>query len=221
MHVHVAVKRSLPLSYRAIRPVVGWTKKALERAARKIGITQGWEIEQSVRYAMNISGQIGENKECNIPQPKISQTARDVESHTGEESLELQAKREVSKILEIVKNWKDIHERLCSKGYLLERCSNGAVLKYGAKSVKLSNVSRSSSFSKMEQRLGNYQERPSNIQIAERVKKKTVVSASGSSWKQYKAERERYLDAKVKQSRNYASEKTGARRITGMTKNAT
>ena len=56
LHVHVAVNRISPKSYRAIRPAGGWTKKALERAARKIEITQGWEIEQSGRYAVNSSG---------------------------------------------------------------------------------------------------------------------------------------------------------------------
>ncbi len=198
LHVHVAVNRISPQSYRAIRPAGGWTKKALERAARKIEIAQGWEIEQSGRYAVNVSGQIEEKKEGGIPNPEISQTARDVESHTGEESLERQAKREVSKILETAKSWRELHERLCSKGYLLERCGNGAVLKYEDKSVKLSNVSRSSSFSKLEQRLGNYQERPSNIQIAEHAKKKTVIPSSGSLWEQYKTERESYLDAKAK-----------------------
>ncbi len=196
LHVHVAVNRISPKSYRAIRPAGGWTKKALERAARKIEITQGWEIEQSGRYAVNVSGQIEEKKEGGIPNPEISQTARDVESHTGEESLERQAKREVSKILETAESWRELHEQLCSKGYLLEKRGNGAVLRYGDKSVKLSNVSRSSSLSKMEQRLGKYQERQSDIQIAERSKIRLPISRS--SWERYKVERESYLDVKTK-----------------------
>lgn len=198
LHVHVAVNRISPKSFRAISPAGGWTKKALERAARKIEIIQGWEIEQSGRYVVSSSGQITEKKASDIRKAEISQTARDVESHTGEESLERQAKREVSKILETAESWRDLHERLGAKGYLLERCVNGAVLKYGDKSVKLSRVSRSSSFSKLEQRLGKYQERQSDIEIAERAKKKTRVSASRSSWEQYKSERESYLDAKAK-----------------------
>ena len=196
LHVHVAVNRISPKSYRAIRPAGGWTKKALERAARKIEITQGWEIEQSGRYAVSSSGQIAEKKESDIPKPEISQTARDVESHTGEESLERQAKREVSKILETAESWRELHEQLCSKGYLLEKRGNGAVLRYGDKSVKLSNVSRSSSLSKMEQRLGKYQERQSDIQIAERSKIRLPISRS--SWERYKVERESYLDVKTK-----------------------
>ena len=145
---------------------------------------------------MNSSGQIAEKKESDIPKPEISQTARDVESHTGEESLERQAKREVSKILETAESWRELHEQLCSKGYLLEKRGNGAVLRYGDKSVKLSNVSRSSSLSKMEQRLGKYQERQSDIQIAERSKIR--LPARRSSWERYKVERESYLDVKTK-----------------------
>ena len=69
-------------------------------------------------------------------------------------------------------------------------------MRYGDKSVKLSNVSRSSSLSKMEQRLGKYQERQSDIQIAERSKIR--LPACRSSWERYKVERESYLDVKTK-----------------------
>ena len=193
LHVHVAVNRISPQSYRAIRPAGGWTKKALERAARKIEIIQGWEIEQSGRYVVNASGQILEQKENDSPKREISQTARDVESHVGEESLERRAKREVSKILETTGSWREIHEQLGARGYLLEKRGNGAILKYGSRIVKLSNVSRSSSLTKLEQRLGEYQDRPLDVQ----VKVPQELADSYSSWEQYKAERESYLDSKA------------------------
>ncbi len=193
LHVHVAVNRVSPTTFRAIKPAGGWTKKALERAARKIEIIQGWEIEQSGRYVVNASGQILEQKENNSPKREISQTARDVESHVGEESLERRAKREVSKILETTGSWREIHEQLGARGYLLEKRGNGAILKYGSRIVKLSNVSRSSSLTKLEQRLGEYQDRPLDVQ----VKVPQELADSYSSWEQYKAERESYLDSKA------------------------
>ena len=161
LHVHVAVNRILPESFRAIKPAGGWTKKALERAARKIEITQGWDVEQSGRYSVNVSGQIVERKESDRPKGEISQTARDAEAHTRTESLERQAKREVSKILETAGSWREVHEQLGAKGYSLEKRGNGAILKCGDRSVKLSHVSRSSSLTKLEQRLGEYQDCPS------------------------------------------------------------
>ena len=191
--MHVAVNRISPESYREIKPAGGWTKKALERAARKIEITQSWEVEQSGRYAVNASGQIVEKQEAERTPPEISQTARDTGAHTGSESLERQAKREVAKILETVGSWRELHERLGAKGYELEKRGNGAILKCGDRSVKVSNVSRSSSFSKLRQRLGEYQERLANV----RVQFPANASDNRSSWEQYKSERESYLDAKA------------------------
>ena len=194
LHVHVAVNRISPESFRAIKPAGGWTKKALERAARKIEMIQGWEIEQSGRYVVNTSGQILEQKRNDNPKREISQTARDVESHIGEESLERQAKREVAKILETAGSWREVHEQLCARGYLLEKRGNGAVLKHGSRIVKLSNVSRSSSLTKLEQRLGEYQDRPFDVY----VKAPQDVADSCPSWEQYKSERESYLEAKAR-----------------------
>ena len=64
--------------------------------------------------------------------------------------------------------------------------------------MKFSNVSRNSSFSRLEQRLSNYQDHQSDIEIAERTQMKTRVPASRSSWEQYKCKRDSYLDAKAK-----------------------
>ena len=163
LHVHVAVNRVSPKTYRAIHPAGGWTKKALERAARKIEIVQGWEVERTGRYEVDESGNIFERASNARKSSELSQKARDVEAHTGIESLERQAKREVAKILETATSWDELHEKLAIKGYELECKGNGAVLKYGDKAVKVSNVSRNSSFSRLERRLGKYQERRKDI----------------------------------------------------------
>ena len=42
------------------------TKKALERAARKVELAQGWEIEESGRYFVTPEGDIVEKKERKI-----------------------------------------------------------------------------------------------------------------------------------------------------------
>ena len=58
LHVHVAVNRIDPETGRAIQPAGNWTKKALERAARKVELAQGWEIEESGRYFVTPEGDI-------------------------------------------------------------------------------------------------------------------------------------------------------------------
>ena len=165
LHVHVAVNRILPETFRAIRPAGGWTKKALERAARKIEIIQGWDVERTGRYEVDESGNIFERDANARKTPEISQRARDIEAHTGMESLERQAKRELATILETATSWDELHAKLASKGFLLERKGNGAVLKMGDRAVKLSQVSRESSFKKLEARLGDYQERKRDLKL--------------------------------------------------------
>ena len=59
--------------------------------------------------------------------------------------------------------------------------------------MKLSHVSRSSSLTKLEQRLGEYRERPSDVQVQAPQK----VTDCRPSWEQYKSEREKYLEAKA------------------------
>ena len=190
LHVHVAVNRISPETFRAIRPAGGWTKKALERAARKIEISQGWEIERSGRYEVNSSGQILEKKE--IATPEISQIARDIEKHTGMESAERQIKQEAAKILESASNWEELHRELAARGIEFERRGNGAVLKLGDKAVKLSHISRQSSFSKLEQRLGKYHARGADVILQS---PKSYVKQS--AWEDYQAARHEYLESKA------------------------
>ncbi len=203
LHVHVAVNRVSPEHFKAIRPAGGWTKKALERAARKIEIVQGWDVERTGRYEVDELGNIIERDATARKSPELSQKARDIEAHTGEESLERQAKREVAKILETVTSWEELHEKLAIIGYEFERKGNGAVLKYEDKAVKLSNVSRSSSLSKLERRLGKYQKRRKDVTVQQGNSSHQEVNEASSeiqlrktSWEEYCAERAHYLERK-------------------------
>jgi len=197
LHVHVAVNRISPETFKPIRPAGGWTKKALERASRKIEFLQDWEVEQSGRYEINSSGQIFEKKE--ILQPEISQKARDIEAHTENESFERFAKRETAEILETAKSWDTLHQNLASKGFELERKGNGAILKQDDKAVKLSNISRNSSFSKLEQRLGKFQERKNDIIVKLQSKIFYEENSSDSKklfWEKYQSEKNNYSEKK-------------------------
>lgn len=123
LHVHVAVNRISPETYRAIQPAGWWTRKA----------------------------------------PEVSQTVRDIEAHTGEQSSERIAMKETVSILREAVSWDDLHRRLAERGFTLERKGNGAVLNCGGTFVKLSKISLECSFSKLEARLGDFQERDENV----------------------------------------------------------
>ncbi|MBQ7262095.1 MAG: relaxase/mobilization nuclease domain-containing protein [Synergistaceae bacterium] len=152
LHLHVAVNRIHPETFRAIQPAGNWTKKALERAARKIERAQGWEIERSGRYDVDDEGNIFERTERR--EPEVSQKARDIEAHTGAESLERMAKREVGAILEDAPSWEELHAQLAEHDARIERKGSGAILLFRGGVLKLSTVSRKASLSKLEARLG-------------------------------------------------------------------
>ena len=203
LHVHVVVNRISPETFKAIRPVRGWTKKALERAARKIEFAQGWEIEQSGRYVVDSSGNVHEKADVKIrdsSNEKLSQKARDIEAHTGAESFERIAQREILPILESAKSWEGLHKSLSEHGAKLERRGKGAVLNFCGTMLKLSSVSRKCSFTQLEHRLGIYSAHDESVEVPEKSFVKTyvtsVVSDVQSSWEDYQSEKNRYLEAK-------------------------
>ena len=195
LHVHVAVNRISPETFRAIKPAGGWTKKALEKAARKIEIVQGWEVERTGRYSVDELGNVHEKDDAKIIQPEVSQRARDIEAHTGGESFERIAKREIAPILSSALSWSELHRELAKRGYVLEKRGNGAVISSGENFIKLSKLSRESSLSKLEKRLGKYQGRDTSIQVLERSKEVSSLPEK-SSWEAYRVEREAYVKSK-------------------------
>ena len=203
LHVHVAVNRISPKTFKAVKPAGGYSKKALEKAARKIEIAQGWEIENTGLYEVNSSGQIFEKKE--ISRPEISQTARDVEAHTGFESIERIAKREIAPILEQAVSWQELHKNLAEHGFTLKVRGNGAILQSSDTNLKLSSVSRKCSFTQLKHRLGTYTAPDENLIVRNRapirilrepIVNSTVTSKINSSWKKYQSERNNYFQAK-------------------------
>ena len=56
MHLHICVNRVNPNTLRAINPAHGWTRRGMERAARKIEHAQGWQIENNTWSEINGQG---------------------------------------------------------------------------------------------------------------------------------------------------------------------
>lgn len=199
LHVHVMVNRIDPETYRAIQPAGNWTKKALERAARKIELAQGWQIEQTGRYDV-VNGHVVEKEQ---KAPELTQRARDIEAHTGGQSWERVAKQNVGVLLKNAASWSELHQGLGELGFSLERKGSGAVLVWrgdGDKvnAVKLSTVDRGSSLKKLEARLGEFQERTEDMKKQEvSVNAQNGVLLQGTK-ERYEAEKKVYLAAKRK-----------------------
>jgi hypothetical protein len=220
LHLHICVNRIDPETYKARDLAHGWTKKALEKAARKIELAQGWEIERSGRYAVTESGEILEKPREADGKVKLSQTARDIEAHTGEKSAERIGQETAAPIIREAKTWEELHQKLAEQGITFERKGSGAVLRVDKTVIKASQAGRDISMSKLEKRIGAYQERDvlnqeesilrhsgsvlkhtgeilnhpdTNVEAIERIEAEPKLKRS---WEEYQKAKSEYLRAK-------------------------
>ncbi|GHV56641.1 hypothetical protein FACS1894216_20720 [Synergistales bacterium] len=204
-HVHIVVNKIDPETYKAIQPAGRWTHKALERAARKVELAQGWEVEQSGFYSVADGKLIEKNQK---DEPAISSSARDGEAHTAIKSAERIAQEVAAPIIRDAKNWTELHEKLTERSIAFEAKGSGAVLKIGSVVVKASKASRDASMSKLVSRLGEYSPRPAELRIAERTVEPIEQAAKKEvrgEWERFKTAREEYFKDK-KESRSAVCE---------------
>jgi hypothetical protein len=199
-HVHVIVNRIDPETGRAIQPAGNWTYKALERAARKIEMTQGWEIEKTGRYFVE-EGELKERKGGQEEaRPRVSRTARDIEAHTGEKSAERIGQEIAAPIIRSAKSWEELHRKLAERGIAFERKGSGAVFHIGGTVIKASRAGRDISLSKLEKRLGAYHEREASVVLdaakPESVERVNAAPKVRKSWEDYRKAKAGYLAAK-------------------------
>jgi hypothetical protein len=198
LHLHLCVNRIDPETFKARDPAHGWTKKALERASRKIELNQGWEIERTGRYAVTANGEILE-KSREADKIKISQVARDIETHTATKSAERIAQEIAAPIIRDSWSWEEVHVRLAKEGMSYERKGSGATLRIGDTVVKASRTGSDLSFSKLAKRLGEYRDRDVSV-IPRDLKLEPVERATApkvkSSWERYQEEKAEYSSSK-------------------------
>ena len=202
-HVHIVVNRIHPDTHKAITPANGWTYKAVEKAARKIELAQGWEVEQNGFYTVTEDGEIIEKSKSG--KRSISQNAKDSEVHTAIKSAERIAQEIAAPVIRNAKNWHELHKNLAVQGITFEKKGSGAILWVGEKAVKASTAGRDISLSKLCDRLGAYEPRPSDIVVADRPQEaieKVERSGVKSDWEQYVSVRTQYYKDK---SEAYAS----------------
>jgi hypothetical protein len=202
-HVHITANRIDPETHRAIQPAERWTHRAIQRAARKIEISQGWEIESNGTYIVTADGELARKKAMSQPDsrnPKLSKTALDIEAHTAAKSAERIAQDTAAPIIRNAQSWPELHQRLASHGIAFERKGSGAVLFIGNTAVKASRAGRDLSMSKLESRLGEYRQRSCEVHVADlpppepvnRVNERNVKN----EWNRYTEARERYYREK-------------------------
>lgn len=159
LHVHVAVNRIHPETYRAIDPAHGWTKNELEKACRELELAQGWAIEESGKFTVD-NGKVvwkSEAKERTAKRDRrISQTARDFETRIGEKSAERIAIELAAPIIQAATSWQELHRQLAAIGIAYHRKGSGAVLQIGDEFVKASSAHRNAAIGCLTKRLGEF-----------------------------------------------------------------
>jgi hypothetical protein len=199
LHLHICVNRIDPETYKARDPAHGWTKKALERSARKIELAQGWEVERSGRYVVTPDGEILEKaSDRGGDEVKLSQTARDIEAHTAAKSAERIAQETAAPIIRESKSWDEVHKRLADRGIAFERKGSGAILRIGDTAIKASQAGRDISLSKLEKRLGAYRDRDCSVSLRspEPIERVEAVPKVKGAWARYQEEKANYFKAK-------------------------
>ena len=160
-HIHVYINRIDPLTYQAAPTY--FYKKANERAARKIEIAQGWEIEKTGRYEV-IDGEVVEKPRDEIEKDHtLPKGARDTETYTGEKSM-IRMVRENANVMDLLfnaKSWQELHEGLFKAGMKIMKKNVGGgviVIRFpeGEKGIKISSVSQKLSMKKLEAKLGQF-----------------------------------------------------------------
>lgn len=196
-HVHIVINRIHPETARAIQPASNWTFKAIQRAARKIELSQGWKIEQNGTYLVTEDGEIIEKSKHR--DPSISQSAKDTEAHTATKSAERIAQEIAAPIMREAKIWQELHACLAEHGIAFEKKGSGAILFVGDIAIKASKAGRDISLSKLISRLGPYGPRPNDMEIrpfSPTPTEKVSQSNTNTEWERYSAERERYFTEK-------------------------
>jgi hypothetical protein len=110
MHLHICVNRIDPETTKAITPAKGWTRRAMEQAARRIEHAQGWQTEANTWSEVNERGEVV-RKPYSI-ENSIPQKVQDMENLTGEQSAIRKAQNVLKDKLKGLSTWEDFYNLL-------------------------------------------------------------------------------------------------------------
>ncbi|MDR0652568.1 MAG: relaxase/mobilization nuclease domain-containing protein, partial [Synergistaceae bacterium] len=155
MHLHICVNRVDPDTLKAINPAHGWTRKGMERAARRIEHAQGWEVENNAWSEIDGQGRIVQKER--VPEAVIPQPVKDKENLTGEQSAVRKAQGALKDAAKGLKSWREFHALARSNGMEYEKKGSGAIIRVGDIVIKASAASRNLGLSKLEKIFGEYE----------------------------------------------------------------
>jgi hypothetical protein len=164
MHLHICVNRIDPETTKAIQAAGGWTRRAMEGAARLIERAQGWQTESNTWSEIDEQGELV--RKPYSPENAVPQKVRDMENLTGEQSSIRKAQNILKDKLKGLSDWEGFYSLLSQNGVKYQKKGSGAVITVDDVTVKASDVSRNLTLAKLTRQLGPYREAP---QLAQSV----------------------------------------------------
>jgi hypothetical protein len=210
MHLHICVNRVAPDTLKAINPSHGWTRKGMERAARRIEYAQGWGVENNAWSGIDEHGEL--IQKAFVSEKVIPQPVKDKENLTGEQSAMRKEQDALKGAVKGLKSWKEFHALVRSNGMEYEKKGSGAIIRVGQIVIKASAASRNLGLTKLEKLFGEYEPAIDDIDKplgAERqISEPRPLDSKNDNdlWKAYISERNSYLKNKREVRRQISAE---------------
>ena len=183
LHMHIAINRVHPTTYRVHDPWQSYRTMAATcaRIEREYGLAvDNHEATRSISAGR----------------------ARDMEQHTGQESLIGWIKREnITEQMRAAATWQDLHNVLGEHGLVIKERGNGLIIATadGKVTVKASTIDRNLSKAKLTAKMGEFEAAQGARKPAKKTYEKRPLGGgryTGALWARYKSETERNRTAR-------------------------
>jgi hypothetical protein len=144
LHLHICVNRIDPETHKAITPAGGWTRRGMERVARRVEYVQGWQVADNTWSEFNESGDLV-RKPIDRDAAKIPQKVKDMENITGEQSAIRMAQDALKNAVKSMSNWDELHKFMAVNDMSYQKKGSGAVIHVGEIVVKVRDLHRAKS----------------------------------------------------------------------------
>lgn len=182
IHLHVAVNKVSPGTYKVVKPARGWDVEAAHRAVAITEYRQGWRREPNGRYTVLEDGTVARVGELGNA-PAVPARAADMENRTGQKSAARIAIEEAGELIRAASSWSDLHQCLAERGMRYVKAGGGAQIYVGDQPIKASTAGRWCSLSKLTKRLGMFEPMASAVVAVERKPEPVRLALPG--WDDY------------------------------------
>lgn len=155
LHVHVAVNRVHPITFKTLSAGDGWDKDRLQQICVLIENEGGWRTEQNALYVLR-DGEVVHRATGTVVRDRDGRQTR--ARDRGNEPHKIPATFEpIVEAIAKAADWQDLHKRLHDLGARYERAGPGANIVRAGERIKPSKIGRDCSLPALERRMGEFE----------------------------------------------------------------